>query len=156
MTYKDLVEIFNALMTPLIAFFAVYISWQQYRVNRNSLRDQLYERRLAVLKAFMSYLADIMREGKTNYQRTGQFYAEASEAEFLFSEVITKHMEELYSKGIHLSSLHEQMYPFDGSPGLTVGEERSKVANDEGELIKWFSRQIKITKEIFKSEMKVG
>ena len=55
----------------------------------------------------MSYLADIMRKGKTNYQRTGQFYAEASEAEFLFSESISKKMEELYSKGVDLVALHK-------------------------------------------------
>jgi hypothetical protein len=156
MTFKEWVEILNALLTPLIAVIALFIAWQQYRVNHNSLRNQLYERRHAVFKAFMSYLADVMREGKTNYQRTGQFYAEASEAEFLFSKAISKHMEELYSKGIELVSLHEQMYPSDGSPGLPVGEERSKVAKDKGELIKWFTRQIKITKEILKAEMKVG
>jgi hypothetical protein len=155
-TFKDWVEIFNALLTPLIAVLAAYIAWQQYRVNHHSLRNQLYERRYAVFKAFMSYLADIMREGKTNYQRIGQFYAEASEAEFLFSESISKKMEELYSKGVDLVALHERMYPSDGSPGLPVGDERSKVAKEAGELLNWFYRQIKTTKEIFKSEMKVG
>lgn len=156
MTFKDWVEILNALLTPLIAVITAYIAWQQYRVNHNSLRNQLYERKHAVFKAFMSYLADIVREGKTNYQRTGQFYAEASEAEFLFSEAISTRMEELYSKGIDLVSLHEKMYPSDGSPGLSVGDERSKVAEDTGKLIKWFAYEIKITKEMFKSEMKVG
>lgn len=154
--FKDYVEILNALLTPLIAILAVYIAWQQYRINHHSLRNQLYERRYAVFKAFMSYLADIMREGKTSYQRTGQFYAEASEAEFLFSASINSKMEELYSKGVDLVALHEQMYPFDGSPGLPVGQERSRVAKDSGELLKWFLRQIKATKELFKSEMKVG
>lgn len=156
MAFKDLVEILNALLTPIIAVIAVSIAWQQYRVNHNSLRNQLYNQRHAVFKAFMSYLADIMREGKTNFQRTGQFYAEASEAEFLFSEAISKHMEELYSKGIDLVLLYEKIYPSDGSPGLPVGEERSKIAKDRGELIKWFSGQIKFTKELFKSEMKIG
>ena len=154
--FKDYVEILTALLTPLIAILAVYIAWQQYRVNHHSLRNQLYERRYAVFKAFMSYLADIMREGKTSYQRTSQFYAEASEAEFLFSTSINSKMEELYSKGVNLVALYEQMYPSDGSPGLPVGDERSRVAKDSGELLKWFSRQIKATKGLFKSEMKVG
>ena len=156
MTLKDLVEILNALLTPLIAVLAAYIAWQQYRVNHHSLRNQLYERRYAVFKAFMSYLADIVSEGKTDYQRTGQFYAEASEAEFLFSESISKKMEELYLKGVALVPLHEQMYPSDCSPGLPVGDEHSKVVKEKDELGKWFYRQIKTTKEIFRSEMKVG
>ena len=156
MTLKDLVEIFNALLTPLIAVLATYIAWQQYRVNHHSLRNQLYHRRCAVFKAFMSYLADIMREGKTNFQRTGQFYAEASEVEFLFSELISKKMEELYSNGIDLVELNERLYPSDDISGLPAGEERSKVAKEKGELLKWYYRQIKITKEMFKSEMRVG
>jgi hypothetical protein len=153
---KDLVEIFHALLTPLIAVLAAYIAWQQYRINHSSLRNQLYERRYAVFKSFMSYLADIMREGNTNYQRTGQFYAEASEAVFLFSKTISNKMEELYSKGVDLVALQEQLYPSDGSHGLPKGGERSKVAKEKGELLKWFYHQIKTTKELFKSEMKVG
>lgn len=156
MTFKDWVEILNALLTPLIAILAVYIAWRQYQIEHHSLRNQLYERRYIVFKSFMSFLADIMREGKTNYQRVGQFYAEASEADFLFSESVGKKRDELHSKGVRLVYLHERMYPSDGSQGLPVGKERRKVAKEKGDHLKWFYDQISETKTLFKSEMKVG
>ncbi len=156
MILKEYVEVSNALLTPLIAILALYIAWRQYRVEHHSLNNQLYERRYAVFKAFMAYLSDIMREAKTSYQRTGQFYAEASEAEFFFSGAIGSKREELYSKGLDLTALHERMYPSDGSPGLPVGEERSQVAKESAELLKWFSGQIRATRKLFEAEMKVG
>lgn len=155
MKVKDYVEIFNALLTPLIAILAAYIAWQQYQVSHFSLKNELYERRFKVFKAFMSYLADIMRDGKSNYQRTSQFYAEASEAEFLFKGKILNKLEELYQKGIRLAYLHEKLYPSDGSPGLPVGDERTKVAEEVANLLGWFVEQIKETKELFKQQMKV-
>lgn len=155
MTVKACVEIFNAFLTPLIAILAAYIAWQQYQVSHSSLKNELYERRFKVFKAFMSYLSDIMREGKTSYQRTSQFYAEASEAEFLFERKILNKLEELYQKGLHLAYLHEKLYPSDNSPGLPVSDERTRVAEEVGDLLGWFGEQIKETKDLFKQQMKV-
>jgi hypothetical protein len=155
MTFKEYVEIFNSLLTPLIAILAAYIAWQQYKVSHSSLNNQLYERRFKVFKAVMSYLADIMREGNTNIQRTSQFYAEASEADFLFDEKISLKITELYEKGIDLAEIRNDLYPIDGSPGLPKGEERSKKAKASGELMKWFYSQIKETKDMFKQHMQI-
>ena len=152
MTVKDYVEIVSDLFSPLTAIVAAYIAWRQYQISFSSL----YERRLKVFMAFMSYLADIMREGKTSYQRVTQFYAEASEAEFLFKGKILNKLEELYKNGIRLVTLHEKLYPSDGSPGLPVGEERSRVAKEESDLLRWFVEQTKETKELFKKQMKVS
>lgn len=96
-----------------------------------------------------------MREGKTSYQRLGQFYAEASEADFLFSDTISSKREELYKRGVDLVYSYERMYPSDGSPGLPVGEERGKVASESTGHLKWFYEQIPITKNTFKKEMRI-
>ena len=103
----------------------------------------------------MSYLRNIMREAKTTHERAGQFYADASEAHFLFSKTITTKMEELYSKGLDLVALCEKLYPSDGSPGLPVGDERNQVSKERAELVKWFHKQIIVTKELFKAEMMI-
>ena len=155
MTIKEGVEIFNALLTPLIAILAAYIAWQQYKIQHRTFSGQMYERRYVVFKAFMSFLAEIMREGKVSYQRLGQFYAEASEADFLFTESISSKREELYKRGVDLAYSHERMYPSDGSPGLPVGEERSKVARENSGHLKWFYDQILEVKKAFKTEMRI-
>lgn len=156
MTYGEWVEVFNALLTPLIALLAAYVAWQQYKVQHRAFNVQMYERRYIVFKAFMSFFADIMREGKVSYQRLGQFYAEASEADFLFDDAIPNMREELYSRGVDLVSTYERMYPRDGVPGLPVGPERSEVAKQAGDHLKWFFKQIPETKRLFKAEMTIG
>ncbi len=153
---REFIQILSGLLTPLVAVIAVYIAWQQYRIQHYSLRNQLYERRYVVFKAFMSFLSEIIRQRKSDYQRVGQFYAEASEADFLFPESVAKKRDEIYEKAIDLIALNERMYPSDGSEGLPVGEERSAVAQKANELLKWFVREIPKTKELLKSEMKIG
>jgi len=155
MEIKDVVEILIAALTPLIAILAVYIAYQQYKVNHHALRNQLYERRYRVFEATMAYLAEIMRHGKTDFRRVGQFYAETSEAEFLFTEKVTDHLELLYQKGIDLEQLGDKLFPPDGSQGVT-GEERGRVAKEKGDLFKWFNAQLQKTRDVFRSEMKVG
>jgi hypothetical protein len=155
MTFKEYVDVFQALLTPVIAILALYIAWQQYKVQHRTFNVQLYERRYVVFKAFMSFLADVMREGTVSYQRLGQFYAEASEADLLFSEAIPNMREELYKRGIDLADADQLMYPSDGSAGLPVGSERTTVARQKAEHLKWFFDQISRTKTLFKTEMQL-
>ena len=155
MTIKDIVEIFNALLTPIIAIIAVYFARQQYVIQHKTFNVQLYERRYIVFKSFMTFFADIMRDGKISYQRLSQFYAEASEADYLFSNLISEKREEIYERGLSFINTHEKLYPSDGSPGLEVGSERTEVAQENSAHLKWFIKEIKIVKASFKSEMSI-
>ncbi|MHC5748334.1 MAG: hypothetical protein ACYTXT_42125 [Nostoc sp.] len=155
MTFKELVETFNALLTPVIAGTTIYIAWQQYQVSQLSLRKDLYEKRLRVFHVFISYLSEIVREGKVNFNRSLQFIADASEAEFLFDEEVVRKAEELYNKGLELWGLNNQLYPFDGGQGLPVGDERSRVAHDQSEILAWFTNQIPETRKMFRKQMAI-
>ncbi len=148
-------DILSGLLTPLIALVAIYIAYQQYRINSLRLRHDVYERRLRVYKAVQAFLSEIMRQGDIDFLRTSQFYAEASEAAFLFEEEIQTFIDDLHAKAIDLHSFHERMYPSDGSSGLPVGEERSKVAHENGELLKWFIHQLPKSKELFGKHMRI-
>jgi len=154
MVAKEIIDIFSALLTPVIAILAAYIAWQQYKLQHKSFNGQMYERRYVVFKSFMSFLSQVMRDGKATYPLLGQFYAEASEADFLFSDAISAKREELYTRGIDMVAGYERMYPSDGSPGLPVGTERSKVAQEHADHLKWFMAQIKETRRVFKAEMR--
>lgn len=155
MPVKSYVDIFSSLLTPVVAILTVYIAWQQYQINNSSLKNALYERRLKVFNAFTSFVADVAREGKTNYQRVGQFYAEASEALFLFDSKVTNKLEELYQEGVNLVYLGEQLYPPDGSSGLPVGVERSEIVHEQAALLRYFNEQIREIRELFEKQMKM-
>lgn len=149
------VEVLSALLTPAIALIALFIAYQQYRVNQFRLRHELYERRLRVYKAVQSFLSDIVREGGTDYPRCAEFYREASEAVFLFEPSVQEYIEEIYSKAIDLVAAKERLYPPDGSPGLPVGDERTQVSQAKADLLKWLVKQLSASKELFRAKMGV-
>ena len=155
MPVKSYVDIFSSLLTPVVAILTVYIAWQQYQINNSSLKNALYERRLKVFNAFISFVVDVVREGKTNYQRVSQFYTEANEAVFLFDYKVTNKLEELYQKGVDLVFLSEQLYPPDTSSGLPAGVERSETVQEQAALLRYFNEQIREIRELFKKQIKM-
>jgi len=149
------IDILSALLAPTIALIAVYIAFQQYQINKQRLRHETYERRLRVYKSVQEHLSVILRDGKTTYQGCSEFYSEASEAAFLFDSSVQDLIDEIYQKSIDLVSLEEKLYPSGGSPGLPVGDERSKVSAKESELLKWHIDQLKSSKEFFAKKIGV-
>lgn len=147
------IDIMSALLVPTIAIVGIYIAYQQYRINKQRLRHETYERRLAVYKAVQRYLSEILRDGKTSYDRALQFNSEAAEATFLFDESVQQRIDEIYQKSIDMVANYEQMYPSDGSPGLPVGDERSKVATINSELLKWHISQLKESRPFFAKKL---
>lgn len=148
------IDVLSALLVPAIAIVGVYIAYQQFRINEQRLRHETYERRLAVYKAVQRYLSEILRDGTTTYQRASEFYSEASEAAFLFDSSVQDKIDKLYKKYIEMVATHEKMYPSDGSSGLPVGEERTKVAEENSKLLEWHLEELKNSKSFF--AMKLG
>lgn len=147
------IDTLSALLTPAIALIALYIAYQQHKTNQQRLRHETYERRLKVYKAVQAHLSVILRAGKTSYQECTLFYSEASEAAFLFDKSVMDKIDEIYIKSIDMVGLHEQLYPSDGSQGLPVGEERSKVSQQNGKLLEWHNDQLGESKNFFAKKM---
>lgn len=132
----EIIQLLMAALTALTALFAAYITWQQYHLGQRHFRHELYDRRLRVFQAARSFLSDIAKDGKARFHRCVQFYAETSEAEFLFGNDIVTLVEDLYSRGLNLAELSEQLYPETGDPGLPVGAERTRIAKQRSEVLK--------------------
>ena len=152
-TESSWIDILSALLVPTIAILGVYIAYQQYRVNKQRLRHETYERRLAVYKCVQQYLSEILRDAKTTYARALQFNSDASEAAFLFDNSVQDKIDEIYKKSIDMVATHEKMYPSDGSEGLPVGGERSKVAKENSELLEWHLDQLKESRAFFAKKL---
>jgi hypothetical protein len=147
------VNTFSALLVPAITIVGVYIAYQQYQVNKSRLRHETYERRLAVYKCVQRYLSEILREGKTTYEKALKFYSEASEAAFLFDPAVQEKIEQIYAKSIEMEDAHEKLYPADKSPGLPVGEERSAVCTKNTELLKWHINELRESRPFFAKKL---
>ena len=147
------VDVLSALLVPTIAIVGLFIAYQQYQINKQRLRHETYERRLAVYKAVQWYLSEILRDGKTNYSRALEFNSEASEATFLFDDSVQELIDEIYQKSIDMVANYEIMYPADGSPGLPVGDERSTASDENAELLKWHVTKLKESRHFFAGKL---
>ena len=140
---RTVVDVFSAALTPTIALIAVYIAYQQWRINKTRLDLALYDRRLAVYKAVDAFYAEIGTFGTVKYPMVFELRHATAEAAFLFPAEIEKHLTEIYEKAMRGAALREQTYPASGEPGLPVGEARSKAVTEEGELVLWFQQEAK-------------
>jgi len=146
----DIIMILSGLLTPLIAVITAYIAWQQHKVNKNRLKNELYDRRAEVYAELDLFLTDFIRQGYTTFERSHKFYFQIARSRFLFKKDIQDYLQKIYKKSLECYNLQLKMYPERGQPGLPVGSERSKVANDQCEIIKWVSNQKINSIEIFK------
>ena len=149
------IDILSGLLTPVIAIIAVYIAYQQYRIQHLKFRHETYERRLGVYKAVQAFLSEIIQEGTAASDTARQFYVDASEAAFLFDAEIQQFIDELYSKAIDLRASTRELYPSNGSDGLPQGEERNKAACKNSEIFDWFISQSKQSKDLFRKHMAI-
>jgi hypothetical protein len=150
------VEVLSALLVPLIAVLGLFIAWNQYKINKQRLQHETYERRLHVFKTIKTYLSEVMRDGKTTSIQALKFNSEASEAAFLFDESVEQLISEIYKKSIDMAYTYERMYPEDGSDGLPVGEERSRVASEHSALLRWHADKLVELKPFFAKKLGVN
>lgn len=130
------VAVLSGLLTPVIAIVASYVAWQQWRTNRNKLKLDLFDRRLAVYKAARSLIGTVLAENNVTNKQLFDYLSGTAEAHFLLDEMITRYLdEELYRKACALAALRDTMQ------GLPEGEERSRNISSQGELRTWFLKQ---------------
>ncbi|MGM0519096.1 MAG: hypothetical protein ACQERD_05600 [Campylobacterota bacterium] len=153
MPASSFVEIVSSLLVPVIAIIGAVIALQQYRINKQRLKHELYDRRMIVFKHMKTYLSEIMRDGSVSYDRAMKFNFDTSEAIFLLDDKINARIKKIYEKSIDLAQLQEQLYPKDGSRGLPVGGKRSEVSNKKDETLKWLTYQLVELKPLFSKHL---
>jgi len=132
---RSVVDVLSALLTPTIAVLAVYIAYQQLRVNRTRLDLDLYDRRLAIYKALEEFYDGIAIPGNVRFPMVTKLRFETAEARFLFPKEIEKHLDLLRMKAFRAAQLRERLYPKSEEPGLPVGDARDKAVDEESKLL---------------------
>jgi hypothetical protein len=140
---RTVVDVFSALLTPVIAIVTAFVAYQQWKVNKIRLDLERYDRRLAIYKAVDAFYANIDIEGTATYQMVSELRHGTAEAAFLFPAEIENHLAEVKKKAMRVASLRELTSPSSGGPGLPVGPERDKACEEEGELHLWLLKEAK-------------
>ena len=149
---KPILDVFEALLTPLIAVIAVYIAYRQHRNDKLKIKLDIYDRRLKIYEELRNLFGYVLRNGKMATQELLLFKSNTMQAEFLFEDEVPRYLDEVYKKGLTLHLTGEQL---DGD-GLRVGAERTRVAQENSDHLTWFTEQIVVAKNKFKRYLSVA
>lgn len=126
-----------AWATVAIAAIVAFVEIRNYRVSRDQIRHDLFERRFAIYKAVQIFLSKVMQEGKLDYQALPEFYDAMQKARFLFGKDVNEYLEEIKS---HVFALNKTVRKMNDN----WEDETKRLENVEriDEEFRWLSDQL--------------
>lgn len=137
------------ILTGTIAVVGAIIGVLQYRLANIRWRLDLYNKRYPVYTSTMTFISSICQKANCPHESSFQFLRETKDMEFLFDDDVRTHLDCLYKQAIDLETTRSMMEP------LPVGEERTRLANKQCELLKWFGSQLQVTKCKFRPYLEI-
>lgn len=134
---KDWVDIFGALLTPVIAIAGIAIGILQWRLSEAQFRHQLFDKRFAMYEAARDYIGGILEKGFPVADSQSKFLKGTSGSLFLFDSEIGRYMDEIWSRSVDLESLHLDL------SGGDEGSDRAEKLERKKEQKAWFDRQLR-------------
>lgn len=129
MCEKDWTDLLSALLTPVLALVAIFIAVLQWKINRNRLKHELFDRRYEQYKAVTSFLNSILRNGEATTDAQQDFLSGTVGMEFTFSKEITDYLhQKIWVPAINLETAQSQF------TDLPIGDERSRLVHEAADL----------------------
>jgi hypothetical protein len=91
-------------------------------------------------------LADlILADATVTLEQLLQFLLDTDEAIFMFDREVSDYLQTLYKNAAKLYSTNKRL----ANSNLPIGEARSKLEEENSELLIWFTEQIEIVRNLF-------
>ena len=139
------IQIFQGMLTPVIAVVAVYIAYQQWKVNKRKYDLDRYERRLRIYQCVVGMLRLIMRDAKPEIPDILKFGSDTAEADFLFPEEISTYINEIYTHAAKLHAARAQIQ-------IDSPDFRDALTHEEA----WFPGQYDVARTKFKKYLDIS
>ena len=139
-----IVQLTPAIIAAIIGSLGFYIAYLQYRINRNKLRLDLFEKRLDAYEALQRFFTSMLQHAAFKDEAISMLHEARYKSRFLFGQDIRDHIEELWRKGFEMRNLARKIH---GPEALPVGADRSKIVEEEHVILKWFMDQINGSQE---------
>lgn len=160
-------------LTGALVLITAYYAWQnkrmadqntrmveELRLQRAEMRQQLeemrrqrqlglYRPRIAVLRGVRRALGYAARDGRVPGETLAELIRAMSEKEFLFGKDLCDYLDELYRKCVHAYALDRQL------EGVPVGERRTRLVDEQFELLRWILEQPTASREKFKPYLRI-
>lgn len=142
---RHLIDILSALLTPVIALLALYIASQQKKINRNKLKLDLFDKRIATFDHIKNFIKNIVVSDEVNIKDIRQFLDNTKRLRFLFGDDknINKYADQLYDKATKLRNLQkaEKEDLKDGDKNCNLEKQKT--------IVEWLNKQNDEIDDIF-------
>jgi hypothetical protein len=132
----DIISYLSPSATLIVGLSVAFIAFQQWRVARNKLRMDLFDRRYKVYDATRVFLSVILRDATFTDSDLFTFYAGTSDAEFLFRSDVLDYLAQIRKRALDMRT-HQKVYE-----PLPAGDERSRHVQAEHDQLLWLSEQL--------------
>jgi len=139
----------EAFSTAVIGVVVAYVAVQQYRLERNKHRHDLYAGRFEVYRSVKKVFSSTLSTGNFPVADCEYFWEARVHADFIFDEDIIGFLDEIWKKGVDLNSLNREL------ESTTAPAERERVVKASSEILAWFVKEIKNLSTRFKKHLKV-
>jgi hypothetical protein len=133
----------------LIAIITVSILVLQYYLSKHRWRLDLYDKRYPVFLSTMRFIGSV-QQGQVGFKEILSFARGSMDKEFLFGDDVKGFLDELYKRSSELNTIRSRL------ESLHVGDERTKLAEEERKLLEWFDEQVKVSKAVFGKYLSVN
>ncbi|MCE8016133.1 hypothetical protein HOP62_08590 [Halomonas sp. MCCC 1A17488] len=135
---RDWVDYLAALLVPMIAIVGAFIAWQQWRINRARLKNELFDRRYEQFCVVRDFIGSIMTSGKSTFEEQRKYLVGTRGMRFLFDKKIAEYVDEnIWAPAIDLECLESELQ------GLPVGGERSANVRKQRDLKQKLHEELK-------------
>ena len=145
-------EWMKALMTPVVASLGLSIAYQQYRLHKQKIRSEAYERRAGVFRIViltMQRVATGMPKDDDVLFR--DYFSGTAEAPFLFGEDVLDYLEDMKKRLIDAADITHQHN--DGA--LRDNPERDRILARRRDHLAWFRSQLLDGHKVFSRYLKL-
>jgi len=132
---KDWIDLLSSLLTPVIAFFGVYLGYQQRAINRNRLKNELFDKRYKVFEKIGAFIAEILLTGRLEKGADIVFLRDTKPAYLLFDQEIKDFILEIHKNAVNLDCLVTEEKSLDG-------EGRTTNLKKQSDIKEWYSAQL--------------
>jgi len=126
---RDWVDYLSALLVPMVAVAGAIIAWQQWRINRARLKNELFDRRYEQFCVVRDFIGSIMASGKSTPEEQRKYLVGSRGMRFLFDKKIADYMDRnIWKLAIDLECLESELQ------GVPVAEERSSNVREQRDI----------------------
>ena len=153
MNMQAAIDVFSAVLTPVIAIIAALIACQQWKTNHGKLRLDLYDRRLRVYQAVAQFINKVLKDFSPEPQDIFDLRGNTVEAYFLFGCDIGDYLKKLTARAVELRKWKSKYR--DSQDAQPEGYHHDEVVEGLDREERWFAAQPEEAQRHFGRYLKV-